>query len=89
MGYIVLILYINVCIKNYFNVFIHSVNLRTKMSNQMLYYEIFEITREDAIVDVLDQEYINFMGSETLSSTCYILSDKSSIPFYSTSNEYN
>jgi len=28
------------------------------------------------------------MGSETLPSTCYILSDESSIPFYSTSNEY-
>jgi len=54
----------------------------------MLYYEIFKITRESAIVDGLDQEYINFMGSETLYSTCYILSDKSSIPFYSTSNEY-
>jgi len=30
----------------------------------------------------------NFMGSETLPSTCYILSDESSIPFYSTSNGY-
>jgi len=29
------------------------------------------------------------MGSETLPSTCYILSDESSIPFYSTSNGYN
>jgi len=29
------------------------------------------------------------MGSETLPSACYILSDGSSIPFYSTSNEYN
>jgi len=28
------------------------------------------------------------MGSETLSSTCYILSDEPSIPFYSTSNRY-
>jgi len=28
------------------------------------------------------------MGSETLSSACYILSDESSIPFYSTSNGY-
>jgi len=26
------------------------------------------------------------MGSETLPSACYILSDDSSIPFYSTSN---
>jgi len=31
-----------------------------------------------------DQEYIHFMGSETLPSACYILSDESSIPFYST-----
>jgi len=29
------------------------------------------------------------MGSETLPSACYILSDESSIPFYSTSNGYN
>jgi len=29
------------------------------------------------------------MGSETLSSACYILSDEYSIPFYSTSNGYN
>jgi len=29
------------------------------------------------------------MGSETLPSACYILSDASSIPFYSTSNGYN
>jgi len=36
-----------------------------------------------------DQEYIYFVGSETLSSACYILSDESSIPFYSTSNGYN
>jgi len=28
------------------------------------------------------------MGSETLPSACYILSDESSIPFYSTSNGY-
>jgi len=28
------------------------------------------------------------MGSDTLSSACYILSDESSIPFYSTSNGY-
>jgi len=28
------------------------------------------------------------MGSETLYSACYILSDESSIPFYSTSNGY-
>jgi len=31
-----------------------------------------------------DQEYICFMGSETLSSTCFILSDESNLPFYST-----
>jgi len=36
-----------------------------------------------------DQKYIYFMGSETLLSACYILSDESSIPFYSTSNGYN
>jgi len=36
-----------------------------------------------------DQEYIYFMGSETLPSACYILSDESRIPFYSTSNGYN
>jgi len=29
------------------------------------------------------------MGSETLPSAYYILSDESSIPFYSTSNWYN
>jgi len=28
------------------------------------------------------------MGSETLPSACFILSDESSIPFYSTSNGY-
>jgi len=28
-----------------------------------------------------DQAYIYFMGSETLPSACYILSDESSIPF--------
>jgi len=28
------------------------------------------------------------MGSDTLPSACYILSDESSIPFYSTSNGY-
>jgi len=37
----------------------------------------------------LYQEYIYFMGSETLPSACYILSDESSIPFYSTCNGYN
>jgi len=35
-----------------------------------------------------DQEYIYFVGSETLPSTCYILSDESSLPLYSTSNWY-
>jgi len=29
------------------------------------------------------------MGLETLPTACYILSDESSIPFYSTSNGYN
>jgi len=32
---------------------------------------------------------LGFVGSETLPSACYILSDESSIPFYSTSNGYN
>jgi len=36
-----------------------------------------------------DQEYIYFTGSETVPSACYILSDESSIPIYSTSNGYN
>jgi len=36
-----------------------------------------------------NQEYIYFMGSETLPSACYILSDESSTPFYTTSNGYN
>jgi len=36
----------------------------------------------------IDQEYIYFMGSDALLSTCYILSDESSISFYSTSNGY-
>jgi len=35
-----------------------------------------------------DQEYIYFIRSETLPSACYILSDETSIPFYSTSNGY-
>jgi len=30
-----------------------------------------------------------FIGSETIPSACYILSDESGIPFYSTSNGYN
>jgi len=33
-----------------------------------------------------DEEYIYFVGSETLPSACFILSDESSIPFYCTSN---
>jgi len=36
-----------------------------------------------------DQEYIYLMGSETLPSTYYIISEESSITFYSTSNGYN
>jgi len=36
-----------------------------------------------------DQEYISFIGSETIPPTFYILSDESSIPFYSSSNGYN
>jgi len=35
-----------------------------------------------------DQEYMYFMGSETRTIACYILSDESNIPFYSTSNGY-
>jgi len=33
---------------------------------------------------VLDQEYIYFIGSEALSSTCNTLFKKNNIPFYST-----
>jgi len=36
-----------------------------------------------------DQEYILFMGLETLTSTCFILFDASTIPFCFTSNRYN
>jgi len=32
--------------------------------------------------------HIYIMGSERIHSTCYILSDESSIPFYSKSNGY-
>jgi len=35
-----------------------------------------------------DQKFIHSLGSETFSSTCYILSDESSIHFYSTNNGY-
>jgi len=35
-----------------------------------------------------DKEHIYFMESETLPSSCYIFSDESSVPFYSTSNGY-
>jgi len=35
---------------------------------------------------VMNEEYIFFMGSETLHSACCILPDESSILFYSTSN---
>jgi len=35
-----------------------------------------------------DEEYICFIGSETLPYTCYILSVESSIPDYSTSKPY-
>jgi len=38
---------------------------------------------------ILVKNVICFMGSISLLSTCYILSDESSIPFYSTSNGYN
>jgi len=34
------------------------------------------------------QEYIYFMGSETLPTASYILSHESSIPYYFTSNGY-
>jgi len=30
-----------------------------------------------------DQGYVYFIGSETLTFTCYILSDESSVPSYS------
>jgi len=38
---------------------------------------------------ILSKNILYFMGSETLPSACYILSDESSIPFYSTSNGYD
>jgi len=46
--------------------------------------------RKDGQTDMAinpDQEHI--YGTETLPSSCYILSDKSSIPFCFTSNGYN
>jgi len=43
---------------------------------------------EGDVSDLIKCIYIYFMGSETLPSACYILSDESSIPFYSTSNGY-
>jgi len=54
--------------------------------------EISAFIRTDGLTDSAsdpDQEYIHFKGSETLPSACYILSEESSIPFYSTSNGYN
>jgi len=49
----------------------------------LLVLEISAFTRKDG------QECILFIWSETPPSTCFILSDESSIPFYSTSNGYN
>jgi len=37
----------------------------------------------------LAHENMYFIGSETFSYTCHILSDASNIPFYSASNRYN
>jgi len=54
--------------------------------------EISAFIRTDGKIDSAsgpDQEYIHFMGSETLPSACYILFDESSIPFYFSSNGYN
>jgi len=40
------------------------------------------------LVILIKNIYTIYMGSETLPSVCYILSDESSIPFSSTSNGY-
>jgi len=42
----------------------------------------------DSAIDP-DQEYVYFTGSETLPSTYCILSEKSIMRVYSTSDEYN
>jgi len=44
-----------------------------------------DMARSTRLASDPDQEYILY-GSETRPSACYILSDESSIPFYSTSN---
>jgi len=47
-----------------------------------------DMARSTRLLILIKNIYVYFMGSETLSSACYILSDESSIPFYSTSNGY-
>jgi len=42
-------------------------------------------TIRSRLVILIKNIYIYFMGSETLPSACYTVSDESSIPFYSTS----
>jgi len=69
----------------------HSAEICTPNLNSLapIVSEISAFIRTDRRTDGdPDQEYIYFLGSETLPSACYILSDKSSIPFYSTSNGY-
>jgi len=51
--------------------------------------EISAFIRTDGRASDPDQEYIYFVGSITFPSACYILSDESSIPFYSSSNGCN
>jgi len=46
------------------------------------------MARSTRLVILIKNIYIYSMGSETLPSACNILSDESSIPFYSTSNGY-
>jgi len=47
-----------------------------------------DMARLTRLVILIKNTYIYFMGTETYPSACYILSDESSIPFYSTSNRY-
>jgi len=47
-----------------------------------------DMARSNLLVIVIKNIYVYFIGSKTLSFTCYILSDESIIPFYSTSNKY-
>jgi len=47
------------------------------------------MARSTRVVILIKDIYIYFMGSKTLPSACYLLSDESSIPIYFTSNGYN